>query len=112
MVRKRKSTRFMCADVHIQRSRTQNNRRIKGGKVEENNIETQMLILESLAESVMRALDREKNYIALSRIACIQILKEFYATDRDKYDTVVKIIQERRKNDRRNREQSTGRRNN
>lgn len=71
-----------------------------------------MLRLELLAKSVMNVLDREKHDENLARFACIQILKEFYNTDRDKYDTVVKIIQERRKNDRGNREQSTGRRNN
>ena len=80
--------------------------------MEEEKLETQMLRLELLAKSVMNVLDREKDDKTLSRIACIQILKAFYNTDRDKYDTVVKIIQERRKNDRGNREQSTGRRNN
>lgn len=65
-----------------------------------------------LAESVMHVLDREKHDENLFRFACIQILRNYYDTDRNKYDTVVKIIQERRKNDRGNREQSTGRRNN
>lgn len=71
-----------------------------------------MLRLELLAESVMRVLDREKHDENLFRIACIQILRNYYETDRDKYDTVVKIINERRKNDRGDREQSAGRRNN
>lgn len=71
-----------------------------------------MLRLELLAKSVMNVLDREKHDENLLRFACIQILRNYYNTDRDKYDTVVKIINERRKNDRGNREQSTGRRNN
>ena len=65
-----------------------------------------------LAESVMRVLDREKHDESLFRFTCMKILKRYYDTDRDKYDTVVKIIQERRKNDRGDREQSAGRRNN
>ena len=80
--------------------------------MKEEKLETQMLRLELLAESVMRVLDREKHDENLLRFACIQILRNYYNTDRDKYDTVVKIINERRKNDRGNREQSTGRRNN
>ena len=68
--------------------------------------------LELLAKSVMRVLDREKHDENLYRFACIQILRNYYETDRDKYNTVVRIIQERRKNDRRNRKQSASRRNN
>lgn len=55
-------------------------------------------MLESLAESVMRVLDREKHDENIFRFTCIRILKRYYDTDRDKYDTVVRIIQERRKN--------------
>ena len=80
--------------------------------MEEDNIETQMLILNSLAENVLDVLNNEKHDASLFRFTCIKILSNYYETDRDKYDTVVKIIQERRKNDRGNREQSTGRRNN
>lgn len=65
-----------------------------------------MLRLELLAESVIRVLDREKHDENLFRFTCIKILKRYYDTDRDKYDTVVKIIQERRKHDERNRKQS------
>lgn len=65
-----------------------------------------------LAESVMSVLDNERKDESIFRFACMKILKIYYDTDRDKYDTVVKIIQERRKNDRGNREQSSGRRNN
>ena len=74
-------------------------------------VETQMLMLESLAKSVMNVLDREKHDKNLLRFVCIKILKEYYDTDRDKYDTVVKIIQERRKNDKRNWKQSASRAN-
>ena len=80
--------------------------------MEDDKLETQMLMLESLATSIMDLLDKEKNYENLFKYTCIQILKKYYETDRDKYDTVVKIIQERRNNDRGNREQSAGRRNN
>ena len=80
--------------------------------MEEDNIETRILMLESLAKSVMDVLNSERHDENLYRFACIQILKKFYYTDKDKYDTVVKIIKERSKNDRGNREQSIGRRNN
>ena len=68
-------------------------------------------MLESLAESVMDVLDNEIHDENLIRFPCIRILNEYYDTDRDKYNTVVRIIQERRKNDRRNRKQSASRRN-
>lgn len=66
--------------------------------MEKEKLETQLLMLESLAESVMRVLDREKHDENIFRFTCIRILKRYYDTDRDKYDTVVRIIQERRKN--------------
>ena len=56
-------------------------------------------MLESLAKSVINVLDNEKHYENLCRFTCIKILKRYYDTDRDKYDTVVKIIKERRKMD-------------
>ena len=68
--------------------------------MEEENLETQMLMLESLATSVMNVLDREKHDKDLFKFTCIKILKRYYDMDRDKYDIVVKIINERRKNER------------
>lgn len=80
--------------------------------MEEESMETQMLRLEALATSVINVSKKEERIENIFGFTCMRILKMYYDTDRDKYDTVVKIIQERKKNDRRNRKQSASRRNN
>lgn len=75
-------------------------------------METEMLKLESLARSVINVLRKEKDDNRVFEYVCMQILKDYYYKDRDKFDIVVKIIKERSANDRRNREQSACGRNN
>lgn len=74
-------------------------------------LETEILELSLLATSVMNVLDNKTDSREISRHVCIQILKNYYYTDRSKFDTVIKIIKERRKNDKRNRESSVSRAN-
>lgn len=70
----------------------------------EEKLETQMLALESMATGIINILDNERHDDNLLKFTYMRILKMYYDTDRDKYDTIVKIIQERRNNDRGNRE--------
>ena len=65
--------------------------------MEKDNIETQMLILESIATRIIDVLNKERPDKDLSKSTCIRILKMYYDTDKDKYDTIVRIIQEKEK---------------
>ena len=81
-------------------------------------LEEELLELSHLAEIIYEYMEHDKrDVVELSTMLNYnpELLKAFYlySHDKDKSEILIKMVQERRlKNDRRNRKQSTGRRNN
>ena len=80
-------------------------------------LEEELLELSHLADIIYDYMQHDKrNVVELSTMLNYnpELLKAFYtySNDKEKAGILIKMIKERRKNDRRNRKQSAGRRNN
>lgn len=75
-------------------------------------METELLELEALANSIIEVLNKEKSDVCAMRYPCMQIVREYYLNDTNKYETILAMIKEREKNGRQNRKSGVSRRNN
>ena len=66
-------------------------------------MEAELLELEALANSVIEVLNKEKNNADAMKYPCMQIVREYYLNDTNKYETILAMIKERGKNGRKNR---------